>query len=183
MVQYTNETKIQYFGYGANRDFQMMAAITGNENLTGRLAEIRGYELCVQEFDQVPTSVQGILREAGWNNKNFSTYVIRPKEGSVVYGMIWELTGEERSLVKNWEIIGPWYKEIRCEVMGNVITGEKKRIQAITEQLGDGQEIDRVVDGRTREIFLNNRDMMFEVAKKAREQYLEIEGRIPGKER
>lgn len=102
--------KILYFGYGANRDRRMMAAITGNENLVGRPGMLRRFVLCVQRLDQVPASPRAILEES-WPS-SFESYIIRPgKENDWVTGTIWELTPLERDLVANWELIEfGWYQ-------------------------------------------------------------------------
>ncbi len=177
----------KYFGYGANRDPQMMEAITGNGNLAGRKAVLKDFQICIQRLDQVPPKAQKILRKAGWTDETFSTYTIRPDEGnedSLVHGMIWELTEHERNLVRNWELVGLWYKETNCQVMADQIIGEWSLIDVITEQLGDGQKIKEVADGTNYKTFLNDREVMFGVAREARRQYIEREGiKYSGKER
>ena len=47
----TKEDKILYFGYGANRTREMMVWITGNENIKGLPAKIKGFKLGVQKLN------------------------------------------------------------------------------------------------------------------------------------
>jgi hypothetical protein len=48
---------ILYGAYGANRDPEMLKAITGNTNLVGKVAIFQDVELCIQLFDQIPDVV------------------------------------------------------------------------------------------------------------------------------
>lgn len=84
-----------YFGYGQNSSPEMMAAITGRnkDDLVSWETVIDGYELCIQEIQQVPPLSQGILRKS-WGDMadSFRSYVIRPKEGGKVKGRAYFLT-------------------------------------------------------------------------------------------
>ena len=170
------ENKILYFSYGANSRKEMMEAITGNKNLVGKLAILKGFALCVQRLDQVPDAVlssspvslspKKILEES-WSDK-FRTYMIKPKENSEVEGMVWELTPQERELVRDWELIDlGWYKDMRVKI----ITEEGKEIEVETEGFREGQEVDREVNGRNYKPFLNRLEDFQRVARKSREEY------------
>lgn len=145
------EEKVLYFGYGANREPAMMEAITGNANLVGKPAVLRGYELCVQRLDQVPDIPRRIL-DASWSPK-FTSYTIRTgAPDDEVYGTLWELTPLERELVRNWELIDlGWYRDMQVKIT----TEDGQEIEARTEGLREGLEIDREVDGREYKSFLN----------------------------
>jgi hypothetical protein len=181
--------KILYFAYGANKTAEMMASITGNKNLTGRPAVLEGYGIFVQKLNQVPDviaphspakiSPQQILRNV-WD-KNFESYVIKPAEERQVHGTVWELTPLERELVRNWELIDfGWYKD--AEVKIKTDSGDEIEVQ--TEIMGDGQEVDREVDGLDYPPFLNELADFQRVAENTREEYLAmtLEGNTSSKE-
>jgi len=169
---------MKYFGYGANKTPEMMKAITGNSQLVGEPAVLSGYDLGIQRFDQIPDKVlsgsmlpaspREIIRGAWKDPEKFETYVIKPGE-SAVDGTVWELTDVERELVRNWELVGDWYKEIMAKV--RLEDGTKIEIQ--TEILGDGQGVDRLVDGLIYPPFLNDIREFEGVANRVREETLE----------
>ena len=112
------EKKILYFGYGANSQREMMEAITGNRNLKGQPAILKGYTLCIQKLSQAPDSVKKILRES-WGD-NFETYIIKPDKNGEVAGTIWELSPQDREVVRDWEMIDfGWYKDMKGEIQQN----------------------------------------------------------------
>lgn len=162
-------SKILYFGYGANSQREMMEAITGNKNLVGQPGVLRGFRLCVQRMDQVPESVKKILKES-WPD-SFETYIIKSgEETDEVVGTVWELTPLERELVRDWELVDfGWYKDadVKVAVDGN------NEVDAQTEILGEGQEYDREVNGKDYPSFLNRLEDFQKVAEKARNEYLE----------
>lgn len=185
--------KILYFGYGANRDIRVMKAITGSKNLKGTPATLKGFGLYVQRLDQtpdaifpsspVPISVQQLLRES-WNDR-FTTYIIKTKEGSEVFGTIWELTSQERELVREWELVEfGWYKDYKNV---KAVTKMGKEIEAETEGWREGQETDHEIDGKKYPTFLNRVEDFEKVAEKARREYFERignqEGSLPTAER
>jgi hypothetical protein len=176
----TTET-ILYGGYGANRDPEMLKAITGNPNLLGRAATFKDVELCVQRFDQipdalastapVPKSPKEIMVGSWGENSDFETYTIRPSEGNAVSGNVFELTSLERALIAEWEMIEfGWYKRMNIIAMledGTEITVE-------TEGLGDDQLVDRVIDGIDYPNYLNDSIGMYTMADKVRAEYLAL---------
>ncbi|MCL5432650.1 MAG: gamma-glutamylcyclotransferase [Patescibacteria group bacterium] len=176
------DNKILYFAYGANMDKGMIRAITGNDRLVGRPAILDGYEIGIQRIDQTPKDVEKLLRNS-WGD-DFKTYVIYPRLGAKVKGMVWELTETERRLVRNWEFVekevGPrfsWYKQV---LIDRVSTPEGGTIEGLeTEILGDGQEIDGTikVDGLNYEPYLMNPGEMWRIASEDLKSFLEREGR------
>ncbi len=148
---------IFYFAYGANRTLEMMSWITGKSGFKGRPATINGWILGIQKLNQVPniivpTSVGSRpLREhlqTEWGDE-FETYVITSGEGRVK-GTLWEIKPEERKLIRNWERVGFWYKEVRVKAF----TDDGSEIEAVTECLGDNQSFDRKIDGMNYDPFL-----------------------------
>jgi len=174
---------VHYFAYGANRSLEMMGAITGNKNLVVSPTVLKGYELCIQKLNQIPDAPRKLLQDI-WP-ENFSSYVIRPSSNkdNQVAGVLWELTPLERELVRDWELIEMgWYKDEKVKV-----TKDGKEIEVETEVLGDGQRVDRVVDGTDYPTFLNELGNFQKIANNAREEYFERqknkEGRLNSPER
>jgi len=172
------EETVQYFGYGANRDPRMMAAITGNENLVGKPATLKGHGLYVQRRDQIPNTVlksapapisPRTAIEENWPD-SFESYVVRTDPETEVVGTVWELTRDERELAKDWELVEfGWYKDARVQVL----TGDGQTIQVQTEILGDDQDVDREVDGSNYETWLMDPEDFERIATKSRLAYLE----------
>lgn len=181
--------KILYFAYGANKTHEMMSAITGNGSLVGRPAVLEGYGIFVQKLHQVPDviapnspapiSPRKIITDV-WD-ENFETYVIKPDSEKQLSGTVWELTELERELVRNWELIDfGWYKDAKVKIK----TAEGEEIEVQTEIMGDGQEVDREVNGRDYPPFLNRLEDFQRVARETRVEYLTLlEGSPPSKER
>lgn len=170
--------KILYFGYGANRDLEVMRITTGNKQLTGTPAVLKGYSLCVQRLDQIPNTVldtapvpispRALLKET-WPD-DFESYTIKPDPEGEVSGMIWELTPEEMDFLMDLEMYDfGWFKGISAEAA--LKDGTKVIIQ--TEGLREGQEIDRVVDGLNYETWVHDRELHIKSAIKARREFLE----------
>lgn len=169
--------KVLYFGYGANRDPRMISAITGRPiaELTGRSAILEGYNLAVQRLDQVPDraldsapaplSPRQMLADWG---EDFRSYVIHPEENGRVSGTVWELSTEERELVRDWELVDfGWYKD--CE--GQALTKDGQEISIVSEMLGDGQQIDHEVNGLQYETWLQDPIQFEIIAERARREY------------
>jgi hypothetical protein len=166
--------KIFYFAYGANRTQEMMNWITGKSGLTGRPAILKGWILGVQKLNQIPEVI--IPTSAGprplrkhlqieWGDK-FETYTITPGKGEI-RGTLWEINPKERELVRNWERVGFWYKEVQVKVS----TGNGQEVEAITECLGDSQTFARKVNGLNYNPFLLPKDIFKVRAEQARVGY------------
>lgn len=174
------EQKILYFGYGANRDPRMMAAITGNSKLIGQPGVLRGFKFYVQRLDQIPNKIlpdaptpispRKAILDSGWG-EDFKSYTIKPgSETDVVTGTIWELTPLERELIRNWELIDfGWYQD-KKDILAKDLS--YKDIKVETEVLGEGQEVDREVDGRNYNTWLLSPEDFERSATKVREEYL-----------
>lgn len=159
---------ILYFGCGANRDVRMIAAILGKpaSKLKGTPAVLQDYELAVQRLDQVPIHARERL-QTSWD-KNFESYVIRPRPTGQVKGTIWELTKEERDRIRHWELIDfGWYED--CTAVAIIESGES--IEVMSERLGPGQSIDRTVNGLDYPTWLNDVEKFETIASQDREEY------------
>lgn len=166
--------KIFYFAYGANKTEEMMYWITGKSDFKGRPATLKGWIIGVQKLDQVPEVI--VPTAAGprplrkhlqieWGDK-FETYAITPGEGKV-RGTLWEMDQEERELVRNWERVGYWYKEVQVKVL----TNDGQEVEAVTECLGDNQSFTRKVNGLNYDPFLFPKDVFKLRAERARAGY------------
>jgi hypothetical protein len=155
------EPQIKYFAYGANRSPDMIEAIVGRKP-DGYPAKLEGYELCIQEWEEIPIEIQEILRN-NWGLK-FRTYCMRPREGSTITGQVWLLTEAERQSVKNWEF---WYQPIEVQV-----EGQEGTISGVETEMINDPKIKHVVEGENYPTFLNKKEAMLEVARKVRESYL-----------
>lgn len=170
--------KVYYFGYGANRDLAMMTAITGKENLLGKPGVLKGYTLCVQKLGQIPDNIlptspvqvsPRTIIEEGWP-ETFESYIIKPDPEGEVQGTIWELDPQDRALVREWELIDfGWYQDIKTKATAE----DGTEIEIETEGLREGQQVDREVDGKNYETWLNRPEDFAKVAVRAREEYLE----------
>lgn len=161
-------TIVEYFGYGANRDPDMMHAIVGRMPV-GYEATLSGYELAIEKWDEIPPSVRRILSGA-WT-PTFRTYFVRPVANSTsrVKGMVWQLTPLERRLVDNWELTGEWYKTTVLSFAPS--KGEATRIEI---QVMHDSGIGHQVDGMRYRSYLNSRSKMLNVARECCRQYLSL---------
>ena len=123
-------------------------------------------------------SPQQILKE-NWG-ENFESYVMfRADKDSEVMGTIWELTNQERELVRNWELIDfGWYEDLRGAYANNV---EGEEVVVETEVLRENQEIDREVDSLEYEPFLMLQSEFKRIAEREREDFLEKQRTIENK--
>lgn len=150
-----------------------MAAITKRNmnDIVSWEAVLEGYELCVQDFADVPSRSQEILRKS-WGDKadTLKFYVIRPKEGGVVKGRVSLLTEQGYDLVRNQELVEfGWRDEVDGEVLSS---GKGEKIPIKTEVLGVGQEVTSVVNGMNSSPFLNDKETTLKIAEKTRDDYL-----------
>src|SRR3990167_6132240 len=123
---------VKYFGYGSNKDLDMMAHMVGRRDLKGEPGKLLGYELCIQKLEQIrdsyPVSPREIIRK-GFGDE-FELFIARQKGGSVIYGTIWYLTLDEIELVKNWELVDLGMQE---EVEAKAIDSKQSEITVETQ--------------------------------------------------
>jgi hypothetical protein len=166
-----------YFGYGINRDPRMISAITGKKvnELVGVSAVLQDFGMAIQGIDQIPNklnkyseltiSPRDILSKY-WD-ADFKSYVIYPKAGSYVSGTIWELSHDDRERIKDWELLGDWYKGSN----GVAVTENCKKVNIVTDSLGNDQQYDYEVDGLEYDEWLQPFNKFKEIAIKTRRAY------------
>ena len=159
-------TKVQYFGYGANRTPEMMEAILGRVP-KGYPATLSGFELCIQSWEEMPEQVKKLLQPS-WNSK-FRTYFVRPvnRSTAIVKGKVWVITKQERQIIDNWELTGQWYK-----VYAMQFHKSEDQVTQIEIQVMDTPAATKVVNGKLYKNFLNSKEKMLRVARRNREQFL-----------
>jgi hypothetical protein len=169
---------VRYFGYGANRDPKMIAAITGKKvsELSGQPGVLLDFDIAVQALDQVPdvvaedSPVPKSPREMVKKNwpESFTSYVIQHAIGGRVAGTIWELTPDDRERVRDWELIDfGWYQD----TVGVAEAADGTRVDIVTEQLGPGQQVSYAVDGMNYSTWLNSVEDFEAIAAIARQEY------------
>lgn len=169
---------VTYFGYGANRDPRMIAAILGKQEneLVGREGVLVGYELAVQTLAEIPgevssgapkqTSPRDILRDA-WG-EDFQSYVVRPNPEGRVAGVAWQLTPDEVERMKDWELLDFGWHEMHNTYAR---TDECESMAVITEAVSTAEPVDRLVDGIDYPSFLDDVGKFQEIADRVRREY------------
>jgi hypothetical protein len=157
------KTKVEYFGYGANRDPFMMKAIIGRIP-EGYPATISGYELAIQSWNDIPEKIQKELKPS-WG-EDFKTYCLVPSKNhkrKQVKGIVWKITQTERKLIDKWEMTGIWYKAVLLQYLA----GQGENIQ-VEVQIMDDLPITKTVNGLRYKTFINDKTKMLEIAKRLR---------------
>ncbi|MFA7209239.1 MAG: hypothetical protein WC120_03050 [Parcubacteria group bacterium] len=168
---------LDYFGYGTNRDLEMMSAMVGREKIEGVKGKLLGFELCVQKIDDIPGEIIGtapsrlspreIVSKAF--DDNFELYIIRPKVNAVTYGTIWKLTEEEYGLVRDWELLEYGMQE---DIKAIAMDSEGKIVNIITHgSLSPDMPADRVIENGDYEDYLVPKDAILKVAARDYEEY------------
>jgi len=168
----TNEKLIPYFGYGTNVDPEMLGTITGRVP-ESQPAILRGFELCIQAWDQIPERVKNILSQSWKDEENFRTYTIRKAPGKQVDGLLYFITPIEREMVAEWEIEPIWYEPAIVKVQavdGKIVEAET---QYIKENNRNFTRATDVYKGQALPVYLNPKSRMRDVANKVREAYLQ----------
>ena len=178
-MQNPQTQRIPYFGYGTNRDHDMMAAMIGRENLLGEPGKLLGYELCVQTLDDIPGVVaenapaflsarEIVERVLG---PSFELYIIRPSPGSVAYGTIWHITVDELKLVHEWELLDFGMQE-KIRAVAINLKGETIHVET-HGSLDPSTPVDRVVQGNDYVDYLISKEDILRVANGVRLEYFE----------
>ena len=161
-----NNQLIEFFGYGADRDPEMMKAIIGRVP-KGYPATLEGFELCVQTWEEIPEEAKKILSPP-WDS-SFSSYILRPtlKPFKKVRGTIWLITPHERKLIDNWELVGKWYQVFFLHIRTHDDLPKQIEIQVVNDQ-----KIKKVVHGEYYKNFITSKSKMLDLAEKVRKDYL-----------
>ncbi len=155
---------IYYFGYGANRDADMMHAMIGRRP-EGKPAKLRNFELCVQHWHEVEEKVKKALTTCKWDSA-FRTYCARLNVGKATEGTLWLITKDEHRHVGNWEMHGHWYKPVKI-----FLESEGKIVEAVTEIINDKTLRSAAeIYGEKHPIYLNDKKQMFDAAKAVRKK-------------
>jgi len=170
---------LHYFGYGTNRDLDMMAAMIGRKEIIGEPGRLIGYELCIQKTEHIPgkplasapapVSPQEIVTKAF--DENFELYIIRPNANVETYGTIWQLTPEEYEFVREWELLEFGMQEdikaMAIDLKGNIVN-------VVTHgSLSTSTPVDRCIMGDTYEDYIVPKNEILEVAERVRLEYIE----------
>ncbi len=171
---------INYFGFGTNRDPEMMEHMIGRKSIKGEHAKLIGYEITIQKASQFrneipltspnPTKSAKDLILSGWGTE-FEMFTSRPNPKGVAYGTIWYITPEELELVENWELV-----DFGCQerAYGNAITDDGRSIEVVTESFLKPAEIDRVIEGDDYNPYIWDKEAMLKRADDVRLEYLQI---------
>lgn len=154
---------VLYFGFGANRDIEMIRAITSRSAI-GVPAMLHGYHLCVESFKNIPVRARRILAEQ-WDEMFVSYGIICDPETSV-YGTLWLLTDRQRVAVLKWELEGLWSHNI-CDVPVTIdLFGISIPVRAVSEELRH-QNV-QLVDDKNYETFIVPKERILKVAELTR---------------
>jgi hypothetical protein len=157
-----------YFGYGANKDPEMIEAIIGRRP-SGFAAGLADYQLCIQRWEEIPKNVQDELR-GNWSEvDDFATYFIRPAAGFEVTGWAWSITDTERRRIDTWEMNdGFWYKTLTVGKVYDLVT--RRECVASTEVIMDSAAGVPVKDPHDYPPFLADKTKMLRIATRLREK-------------
>lgn len=135
-------SEIIFFGYGALKDPYLLKEVIGKEPRGGEGVVLSGYNLAIQELDQIPEQPRKILEKV-WG-KNFRSYTLVKGQG-MVEGRNWIIDEEDLEKIKKWEFIG---KNGWREFINVTVTDSKgKNINVITEKIFDNQRTTEITDG------------------------------------
>lgn len=178
---------IYYFGFGTNKDRDMMEHMVGRKGLIGEPGKLIGFEVCIQRSDQFRTEIPEntpfkaspkdlIIKSWG---SYFEMYVSRPNPDAVAYGTIWQLTLEEIEYVREWELVDYGAQE---DAWGKATNEKGESFQVLTQSfMKPPIDIDRVVTGDDYEPYIWHKKAMLEHADRILVQYerLKSQGLIP----
>jgi hypothetical protein len=179
------QKQVNYFGFGTNRDLEMMENMVGRKNIKGEHAKLLGYEITIQKANQFRTDVSPTSPVPNTSPKDlilkvwgpdFEMFTSRPNPKGVAYGTIWYLSPSEFELVREWEIVDFGCQE---DAYGEAITDDGKKVRVITQSLLKPAEIDRVISGDDYEPYIWNKKTMLEQADRVRKEYLNMKSRLP----
>lgn len=170
---------VAYFGYGTNRDHDMMAAMIGRDHIWGVKATLPGYELAIQSLERIPDKIlptapvprspREIMKTA--LGEKAELYIIRPNPKGVTHGTVWQLTSEEYEMVRDWELLDFGMQE---DLAGEARTESGDNIHVQTHGSKDpGLPVDRVVEGKDYEDYIVPRQAILETARRVHREFME----------
>lgn len=169
---------VNYFGYGTNRDLEMMQVMIGRDKIEGTPGKLIGYELCIQKLEDIPGEVlenapdklspHKIIR--GAFGDSFELYITRPNADAVVHGMIWKITGAEYEMVREWELLDFGMQE---DMKATAMNVDGEIINVVTHgSLSKDVAINRCVEGDDYDDYIAPKDKMLEVSARVRKDYM-----------
>jgi len=175
---------IAYFGYGTNRDHDMMAAMVGRGNLEGVKGTLSGYELVIQDLEDitnqvspiapVPRSPREIMATALGDSAKL--YIIRPSPSAVTYGTIWQISEDEYEMVRDWELLDFGMQE---DIKVQVRTESGSPVEAQTHGSNDAMlSAGEVVVDENYENYLVPREVILETAKRVHQEFLDRQTQV-----
>lgn len=170
---------LAYFGYGTNRDHDMMAAMIGRENLEGEEAVLPGYELVIQNLENisdtvlptapVPKSAREILGSA--LGKEARLYIIRSNPDAETYGTIWQLSELEYEMVRDWELLDFGMQE---DLQAQARTKSGRTLQIQTHGSRDPNlPASVVIYGSDYEDYIVKKNLILETARRVNKEFRE----------
>ncbi|MBI4276645.1 gamma-glutamylcyclotransferase [Candidatus Uhrbacteria bacterium] len=177
-----NVHSVRYFGFGTNRDHDMMAHMIGRAPIHGEYGTLFGFELCVlrgrQFRDIVPKaspltmSPRAII--VGTWGPDFLMYVSRPNPTGSIAGMIWDMTPEEFQFVREWEMVEYGAQE---DAQGIAMTAGGAIVNVITQSFLTPPipEIERVIGEDDYEPYIAPKDEMLKRADEVRMVYMKVQ--------
>ena len=172
-------TDIAYFGFGSNKDLEMMQHMIGRMDIRGIPSRLIGYDLCIQLGRQfrttippnspAPISPRDLICRS-WS-EDFQMYVSRPNPTGVIHGMIWFVTPAELRLIRNWELVDFGAQD---DAYGIAIGDDGELYEIITQSFirPDPYEIERVITDKEYEPYIHDKQTMLEKADALREEFL-----------
>lgn len=173
-----SEPVIKYFGFGTNKDRDMMEHMIGRKDILGETAKLPGYEVCTQLAKHFNTEIpqdSPIDRSAyhilvGSWGEEFEMYASIPKEDAIAYGTIWYITPLELELVREWEMVDYGAQE---DAYGIAITKSGDKIPVITQSfIKQSYTIHKTIEGPDYAAYVHDRAAMLKTADEVRLDYL-----------
>ncbi len=98
------------FGYATLAEGEYLRALLGVAP-TGFPATLNGYEVWMQEFQDMPGAVKRVISEY-WGS-SFKSYFARKTDnpGDVVTGIAWLITDRQEAVLDDWEFEGVWFRK------------------------------------------------------------------------
>lgn len=156
--------KVYFFGYGADCEPDLIRAVTGHTPKIIGPAMLNDYELRIQELDEITQAGDNPPRQIlhnAWGGR-FRSYVIVPKGGASVRGMLYRISLHDRHLVDKWELVSEgWYDKAFVEV---ALMGRQKTYRAETQVLAPGQSASVTADGDDYDPWLMSRQRLLDKA-------------------
>lgn len=170
---------IAYFGYGTNRDQDMMMAMIGRNDIKGERGVLKGYELVIQNLEDISdkivegapfhSSPQEIMKSA--LGESAKLYIIRPNPSAETYGTIWQITEDEYEMVRDWELIDFGMQEdleLKVENMSGM------DIQTKTHGSSNpALQASQIIVGADYEDYIVPKEVIIKTAKRVHKEFLE----------